>query len=357
MKVLAFPRYDALGASSRVRLLQYLPRLAGGGVETRVKPLLGDVYLRRKYAGRAPWAQILAAYATRLRDLLQKDSSVDALWIEKELWPWAPAWLERLFWGRVPVALDFDDAIFHNYDLHPNPVVRRLYGRKIDSLMRHASLVLAGNDYLAARARDAGATRVEVLPTVVDLDRYALATRPPADPSAPVVIGWIGSPATAAYLAQLAVPLAALAARRPIELRVIGANATIPGVRTVHVPWTEAGEVAALQACDIGVMPLADSPWERGKCGYKLIQYMACGLPVVASPVGANGVIVREGVDGFLASTAQQWEDALARLAADPALRTRLGLSGRARVETEYSLQANTSRLVDGLKTLARRAA
>jgi glycosyltransferase involved in cell wall biosynthesis len=275
------------------------------------------------------------------------------LWIEKELWPWAPAWLERAAWRGKPVLLDYDDAIFHNYDLHRSAAVRRLYGGKIDALMQHASMVVAGNDYLAERARRAGAASVEVLPTVVDLERYAPPVRPGVDAAKPVVIGWIGSPATVGYLQALAEPLARVAAGRAIELHVIGASAALPGVAVVQVPWSEAGEVQAIGGCDIGIMPLLDSPWERGKCGYKLIQYMACGLPVVASPVGANMHIVEPGVSGFLADGPAQWEAALVQLADDVALRRRLGRAGRAAVEAHYSLQVAAPRLIGWLHELA----
>lgn len=353
MKLAAFTRYGALGASSRVRLLQYLPALRATGISVQALALFDDEYLLRKYAGAVPWPRVARAYAARAREAGAAARRADVLWIEKELWPWAPAWLERAAWRDKPVLLDYDDAIFHNYDLHPSLAVRRLYGGKIDGLMHHASMVVAGNDYLAERARRAGAARVEILPTVIDLDRYAQPERTVADASAPVVVGWIGSPATVGYLQALAEPLARVAVGRAIELRVIGAPLALPGVVVTQVPWSETGEVQALRGCDIGIMPLPDSPWERGKCGYKLVQYMACGLPVVASPVGINARIVAPGVNGFLATSPAQWEQALVQLADDPALRQRLGQAGRALVETRYSLQVAAPRLANWLHELA----
>lgn len=353
LKLAAFTRYGALGASSRVRLLQYLPALQASGISVEVMALLDDDYLRRKYADAVPWPRVARAYAARALEAGAAAREADVVWIEKELWPWVPARLERAAWRGKPVLLDYDDAIFHNYDRHPRAAVRKLCGGKIDALMHDASMVVAGNDYLAERARRAGAARVEILPTVVDLKRYALPERRVADAEAPVVIGWIGSPATVQYLQVLAKPLARVAARHAIELRVIGAPAALPGVAVTQVPWSEAGEVQAVTVCDIGIMPLPDSPWERGKCGYKLIQYMACGLPVVASPVGVNARIVAPGVNGFLATEPSQWEDALARLAGDAALRRRLGRAGRASVEAHYSLQVAAPRLVRWLHELA----
>ena len=286
--------------------------------------------------------------------LFRSGPAPDLRWIEKELWPWVPATLERALLGRVPYALDFDDAIFHNYDLHRLAPVRRLWGRKIDRLMRRADLVTAGNDYLAERARQAGARRVEWLPTVVDLDRYPPPRPRPTDRPGPCRIVWIGSPSTVHYLREVEAALGRLASRRAIELTVIGAQIELPGVPLRCEGWTEAGEAAAIAAADIGIMPLPDSPWERGKCGYKLIQYMACGLPVVASPVGVNRRIVENGVNGFLADDAQAWIDRLEWLVDHGPERLAMGAQGRQQVERTYSLQANAPRLAGWLQELAR---
>lgn len=352
MRLDAFTRYGALGASSRVRLLQFAPALRAAGVDVQVQSLLDDDYLRRKYAGSVSWTGVARAYLKRLRATLTWTAR-DPIWVEKELWPWAPAWLERLVWRRRPVVLDYDDAIFHNYDLHRNALARHLFGHKIDALMRAAAMVVAGNEYLAQRARGAGARHVEILPTVVDLARYPPTDLPVCAAGGPVVIGWIGSPATVQYLRALAEPLARVASRCAIELRVIGARIDMPGVTVSHVPWSEADEVRAIAGCDIGIMPLPDSPWERGKCGYKLIQYMACSLPVVASPVGVNCSIVDPGQNGYLASDETQWEQSLVKLASDAELRRRFGATGRLAVEARYSLQVAAPRLAGWLQSLA----
>lgn len=359
MKVACLTRYGPLGASSRVRFMQYKEPLReiAPRLHLTLQSLLDDDYLQRKYARRSTFAATLRCYGHRFTspELLHR---ADLWWIEKELWPYVPASLERVLLGRAPYVLDLDDAIFHNYDLHPSTLVRRLLGRKIDRLMTGAALVTAGNSYIAQRARSAGARWVEVLPTVIDLFRYP--KRVPsapvtlADNSAPLTIGWIGSPATSRYLARISEPLARLANRRRIRLCLIGTDPlAIPGVEVVSLPWSEATEVEGILDFDIGVMPLADSPWERGKCGYKLIQYMACGLPVVASPVGVNTTLVEPGVNGFLARDAAGWYEALVRLADDAPLRRRMGAAGRERVEKEYCLQVTAPRLAQWLLAAA----
>lgn len=204
---------------------------------------------------------------------------------------------------------------------------------------RRADAVTAGNGYLAERARNAGCARVEIVPTVVDLDRYAIAPKR-AEATVPV-IGWIGSPATAGYLQLVAPVIECLRGRYPLRAVAIGARPDqVAGTPFEAIPWSAAGEAAQVAAFDIGIMPLLDTPWERGKCGYKLIQYMACGVPVIASPIGVNQEIVAHGVNGFLAGSPDEWKHALATLMADPGLRTRMGTAGRCKAEAEYSLQA-----------------
>jgi glycosyltransferase involved in cell wall biosynthesis len=356
MRLACLTRYGELGASSRVRFGQYLQPLARALPRLSVErqALLDDTYLQRKYARRPVLAAALRGYARRARSLLWRRPP-DLWWVEKELWPYAPARLELALLRRRPYVLDLDDAIFHNYDRHPLRAVRALYARKIDRLMRGAALVTAGNGYLAARARDAGAPWVEVLPTVVDLDRYPQCARGPA--SEVLTVGWIGSPATVHYLDALASPLRRLSGERRLRLCVVGGGEVrLTGVEVETVAWSPQSESRAIARFDIGVMPLADSPWERGKCGYKLIQYMACGVPVVASPVGVNASLVSEGENGYLAADDDAWYVALARLGSDPTLRAALGAAGRRRVEREYCVQVTAPRLARWLQCVVERA-
>jgi glycosyltransferase involved in cell wall biosynthesis len=358
MKLQCLTRYDDMGASSRVRMSQYLAALVRLAPDWSIQrqSLLDAAYLQRKYAGRDTVAATLRCYARRAQTLA-RDAPPDLWWIEKELWPYAPAWLERRLLAARPYVLDFDDAIFHNYDLHRFALVRGLLGGKIDLLMAKAALVTAGNAYLADRARAAGAPWVEIVPTAVDLDHYPMPEHENWTTSQPVDIVWIGSPATAAYLDALSGPLQELAARRSIRLVTIGAGARqIPGVEVLSLPWSAASEAADIARCQIGVMPLPDSPWERGKCGYKLIQYMACGLPVVASPVGVNSQIVRGGHNGWLATDSTQWLQHLGALVDDAAMRRRLGRAGRRMVEQGYSVQALAPRLAAMLREAAGRS-
>lgn len=345
MKILFLTRFGVQGASSRIRIVQYFPGFELTAIESVVSPLFDDAMLLQKYQlGGYGLLKLLAAYWRRVCALMGVHQ-FDLVWIEKEALPWFPAWFERWLLRHVPYVLDFDDAIFHNYDLHRSAWVRRVYGWRIDRLMKDARLVIAGNRYLADRAVAAGARWIEVIPTVVDLARYApkqiysIAIKPR--------IVWIGSPSTVQYLLELAEPLGVLAKRQPFTLRVIGGGAiTMLGVDVESLPWSADTEAAVIAECDVGIMPLRDTPWEQGKCAYKLIQYMACGLPTVASPIGANRDVVIEGETGFFADTTYAWVEKMEWLLGDAALRQRLGQAGRARVEAEYCLQQPAPRLV-----------
>ena len=356
LKVTLFSKYSRMGASSRLRSMQYLPLLAEHGIDVEVRELFPDAYLQARYGGSAFSAKkhVLKYYWRRAVQLFRV-SPGSVLWIEAELFPYLPYWLESMLRrSAAPFVAEYDDALFHNYDLSPRALVRRLLGRKIDRVMQHATCVIAGNGYLAARATQAGASRVELIPTVVDHRRYAEVVH---GERAQTVIGWVGSPATQKYLLDIRHALAAVCAKHDARLLLVGANAQmvdgLAGMPVELAAWSEETEAATIARMDIGIMPLIDGPWERGKCGYKLIQYMACGLPVVASPVGVNVDIVRQGENGYLATDDAAWEDAMQRLVKDASLRQRMGHAGREQVEREYSVAAQAPRLAAVLRSLA----
>jgi len=349
VKILALTRYGRKGASSRMRFEQFVPAFEELGIQVVVAPLLRDAYLDRLYAGQPrSWAGIAGDYLARL-PWLMRANQYDFLWIEKELFPDFPAWFELFLekWG-IRYAVDYDDAIFHNYDLSKNPWRHQLT-KKIDAVMQHASLVVCGNAYLAQRAFSVGARRVEVIPTVIDLDRYMVRKN---DAPGKLIVGWIGSSATVKYLDIVVPALRILAKEFPLKLCVIGADLAVNGIDVDCLPWSERDEVTQIQSFDIGIMPLVDSPWERGKCGYKLIQYMACGIPVVASPVGVNQEIVENDRSGYLASETEAWVGALRSLANSSDRRHQFGARGRTLVEDRYCLQVAAPQLASVFKNV-----
>lgn len=344
MRVLLFSKYGPRGASSRQRSYQYLPFLAKEGISVDISTLFDNRYLELFFSGgkRNPF-QVLRSYLNRARRIASL-SSYDLLWIEYELFPWIPAFVENRICRRwVPFIVDYDDAVFHRYDLNPSRLVRKLLGPKIDRIMRSADIVIAGNRYLAQRALAAGASRVVQIPTVVDLTRYRCRShRRESD----FTIGWIGTPHTARYLKQIEPAIQEIASRHRIQFVAVGAGElSLRGVSCKVPAWSEENEAESIAAFDVGVMPLRDEPFERGKCGYKLIQYMACGVPVIASPVGANMEIVDPGCNGFLAENQNQWFEAIEFLVRNPAKAAAMGLEGRRKVELHYSLHEMAPKL------------
>jgi glycosyltransferase involved in cell wall biosynthesis len=192
---------------------------------------------------------------------------------------------------------------------------------------------------------------VTTIPTSVDTSRWVPRATAAPNPGVPIV-GWIGSPTTGQYIRQLAPVLQRVAATHRFRMRISGAGAPVemPGVSVDDVPWALEREVELFNTCDVGVYPLPDDEWSKGKCGFKAIQFMACGVPVVASAVGVNREIVEDGVNGFLASTADEWVDKLGRLLTDPALRRRFGDAGRRTIEQRYSLEVNAPHLAEVLR-------
>lgn len=355
MNVTLLSKYSRIGASSRLRSLQYLPALEQAGIQVTPHELFDDDYLKRLYDGRGrSLPSVVCSYLARMRQL-RRPEKADLVWIEKEALPYVPYRLERGLMPRgIPYVVDYDDAVFHNYDLSSNRLVRELLGAKIDNVMANAAAVICGNDYLAERARWAGARRIERVPTVVDATRYSVANDAASDTVGPPVIGWIGSPSTQRYVLELKPVLEALHREQSVRLVLVGAQPDLAEqfgeLPATVLPWSEASEAQAIAGFDIGIMPLPDGPWERGKCGYKLIQYMAAGKAVVASEVGVNVEIVNGWQCGILADSQTQWHDALSFLLADSGKRRAFGEKGRQAVEHHYSLQAQAPRLAEILR-------
>jgi len=248
---------------------------------------------------------------------------------------------------------DVDDAIYVRKprQLGDAPDDSRWRKRKFAATCRWVDVVAAGNDVLDGVAR-ASAPAVTILPTSIDTAAYRPTTATAADP--PTIV-WIGSPENLVYLEMIRPALARLTGRYPtLKMRVICSRfPDWPEVNIERVAWSSATEAGALAAAHIGVMPLTDDEWARGKCAFKLLQYMAAALPCVASPVGANTEAVIDGFNGFHARTADEWERHLDALIRSPELRARFGASGRAHAESRYAMRTYQARYLELLQRVA----
>jgi glycosyltransferase involved in cell wall biosynthesis len=346
-KILVLTKYGSLGGSSRYRFYQYLPYLKSQGFDITVAPLLDNQYVTSINRGNRNISSVLLSYFHRLVRLIC-DRDYDLLWVEKELLPYIPEWLERILIGNIPYAVDYDDAQFHIYDYYGSKLTKILLAQKIDRVMAHAQLVIAGNKYIATRAAKAGAKRIEIIPTVIDLDRYSIKSDPR---SRNFNIGWIGSPGTSIYLKSIQSVFENLDRQRDCTFTLVGAgHLTLGNLELAIRDWREQSEVEDIKSFDVGIMPLDSTPWEEGKCGIKLIQYMACGLPVVGTPIGVNQEIIAHGVNGFQANSLAEWTEYLSKLANDPRLCEQMGAKGRAMVESKYCLQVTAPKLAQLLR-------
>lgn len=337
-RVLGLSLYGSQAASHRIRLSQYRTPLLQHGIHLEIYSLLDNPYLLRSFRGRPP--SLLALFNSYVRRInqLARSHCFDLAIVHCELFPFLPSWFE-LSMLKLPYIYDLDDAFYLKYRTGSKRLLFPFLGNKFDRFFSSAVAVTAGNSVLEAYARRHN-NQVFFLPSVVDTTHY-LPLAPLSLPSSNLfTIGWIGSPSTSPFLDMLVEPLQMLALEYPVRFLVIGGHSpSIPGVQVIEHPWSLLNEVSLIQQFDVGVMPLPDSDWARGKCAFKLIQYMACAVPVIASPIGANNDVVNTSC-GFLASTTAEWLSAFRRIASDPLLRQRLGSAARQRVQQRYSLNA-----------------
>lgn len=291
----------------------------------------------------------------RINELRKAAGSCDVIYLFRELAPIGPPVLERALAGLgLPIVYDFDDAIFVPSVSEANKAFQWLkFPRKTETICRLSRHVIVGNAYLKQYA-DQYCRDVTILPTTIDTVSY----QPKASNAIEgvPVIGWSGSVTTAAYLEAAAPMLQALRRRTPFRLAVIGkSGVSIPGIEVFSKPWSAAAEISDIRSFDIGLMPLPDDAWAKGKCGLKTLQYMALGVPSVSSPVGVNSEIIVDGTNGFLAANEAEWVGKLERLLQDEPLRRKFSVEGRRSVEERFSAGIQAPRFLDILMKSAGR--
>ncbi len=339
MKVLYFSKTDSLGPGSRYRIFQFRKFFEEKGIDLTIAPAFSDSYIEAeslmghmRHLKRG--TETVKAFFKRVIDF-RRIFEADVIAIEREFFPRFPPLFEfliKVFKGGY--VLEFDDAIF----LSPG----RVY--KYPFTIRMASKVVTGNEYLREYALPYN-PKVSVIPTCVDTGEYSL--RDDYRKAGAPAIGWVGLPYNFGHLELIRTPLERITGEKKGEFHVLSGRDPHLGFPVTFKKWTCEREAEWIRGFDVGVMPLWDTPFARGKCGLKLIQYMAAGVPVVASPVGVNCEIVEEGVNGFLASCDDEWYEKLSILLGDEKLREEMGRMGRRKVEKYYSLEVWGNRLVN----------
>ena len=365
MKVLFIVPYPTEAPSNRLRVEQYFSYLVRHGVEPVLRPFMTSDLYNIRYAPGSMARKVASlglSAASRFLDVRRAERA-DLIFIHREAFPVGGPFIEeKLAHQGRPLVFDFDDAIYLLNTGVPSPTVGLLKRpSKTARIINLATTVIAGNENLKAYASLYN-RNVTVIPTPVDTSIFAPRAGGVRPDDGKVVIGWMGSNTTAPYLKMVGDALAAVARRYPqVEIRAIGGS-YVPEVSpslTIR-RWNLQTELEDLHGFDIGIMPMPDTEWTRGKCGFKALLYMSCAVPPVCSPVGLTTEIVQDGLNGLLATTTEEWVDKLSMLVEDPSLRRRMGDAGRQTVEEKYSLTAHAPRFYETLvrtADLGRRAA
>ena len=342
--------------SQRFRVEQWAPHLADAhNIHLQFAPFesseLSELLYRRGHFTRK-------AFLT-LRDFARRGATVaearnfDAVVIHREAALIGPAIYERLLaWSGKPILFDFDDAIWMQQPEHRKLLSPLRFQRKTKTICRLANMVTAGNEFLAAYARHYN-SEVEMVPTTIELRDYPVVPEPNTQNR--FVVCWTGSTTTLVHFERARGPLECLAKTVPLTVKIIcnkPPERPVAGADMHFVPWSTEGEAQELGDCHVGIMPLPDNGFTRGKCGLKALQYMATGRPVVVSPVGVNKDIVQEDQNGYLAANDEEWVEALMKLAASPQLRARLGSAGRKRVERDYSAPVGAAKFASAIRAI-----
>lgn len=342
IKVLCLVPYPTEGASNRVRVEQFVPYLASKGMACRVRPFVNSsfykiLYLPYRYLEKIFW--FLVCTLNRFCDIVRA-LRYDIILIHREAYPFAGPFIETILYkiGK-PIIFDFDDAIYlPNTSEHNIYIERFKKPGKVARIIGMSRWVITGNSHLEDYALRYN-KNVTVIPSSVDTEKYCPAPAKAAKKD--IVIGWIGSETTKRFLNELEDVFIEVANRHEglVTFKVIGPPfRSLKLKNVVNKKWSLEDEISDLQSLDIGIMPMPDTEWTKGKCAFKALLYMACGIPVIVSPAGVNTQIVKDGWNGYLAKNATEWFEKMSLLIEDGILRTANGKNGRQTVIEKYSL-------------------
>jgi glycosyltransferase involved in cell wall biosynthesis len=366
MKVLGLSSYPVEAACARYRMEQFVGPLAERGIALTTRAFLDSKLFAQLYRREALTRTAIGLFKPallRLRDVVTA-AKADVVMVQREAMMFGPPLVEWLATHALkrPMVLDLDDATYVSYT---SPTYGSL-GRtlkwfgKTDDLIRWAAIVTCGNRAIAEYVSSKGAA-ARVIPTVVDTEVFQPAAGCSKD--MPVMLGWIGTHSTFPYLESVFPVLEELAKIHRFQLKVVGAGKDeikIPGVEVENLPWKLEREVQDFQSIDIGLYPidaaLYSGKWAAGKSGFKAVQYMAVGVPYVATPVGGSAEIGEAGSTHFFALTNDEWRKALETLIVDSETRRRMGAAGRRHVIEHYTLPAQADKLAAALREAAKKA-
>jgi len=347
MKITFFPKYDESGASSRYRTYQYLKFFKENHIEIKVIPFFDESHIKNinQKKRKSIFKYLKYVVKRKAAVLFLKRNSL--IVIEKELFPYFPPFFERfLKFKNIKFILDYDDAVIHNYDESTNPIIRKLLSNKIPIIQKKAAAVINGSYYLQNLSLKNNPNSFYI-PTSLDIEKYKLKSYH----SDEFIIGWIGSASTSQLILPFLNVIKQFCEHYHCNLHLIGFDKSLINLNEYKfiklIEWQADTEIEEINKFSVGISPSTDSPFMRGKCAFKSIQYMACAKPVVTSPVGANADVVNHGITGFHANSEQDWYNYLEELYKNPELRQNMGKIGRKKVEEEFSIQVNYKKYID----------
>jgi len=356
-KILFIAPYPFKGASSRYRVCQYFPYLDEKGISYTFSPFFSEAFFEILYQ-KGHWTlkmlYFLEGTIRRLIDCI-RSFRYDAVFIHLEAFPLGITFFERCLKrinGRI--IYDLDDAIFMKASSEVNSFVKHFKSSlKYPKIISMSTGIITCNQYLSeSYVKRYTGLPVEVIHTPIDTDRFSPAPVPISND--PVLLGWIGSPTTAVYLESIIPWLESLYGEIPFHLKIIGANRQIESncIPIIQRNWEYETEVDEFRSLDIGLYPLPDNDWIKGKTGFKPIQYMAVGIPCVCSALGSNLTIIKDGWNGFLASNETEWKTKLGCLIRNPELCREMGRRGRECAVREYSVYANAEKFLKVIESV-----
>lgn len=336
--------------SQRFRFEQYLDVLKENGFKYEISHLIDaedDSYFYEPGHYWQKFKILVKSFVRRLKDV-RRMKQFDLVFVQREAFMTGTAIFEKLAARNSKLIFDFDDAIWLNDTSFGNQNLSWLKRPgKTAEIISVSSLVLAGNEYLANFARKFS-NNVEVIPTTIDMEYHVGIERKLATRS-PITIGWTGTSTTLPHFLTILPVLRRLKTAYGNEVAfkiIVNEDRYFPEISTHTTAWSKESEIEDLNEIDIGLMPLKNTEWQQGKCGFKALQFMALGLPIVLSPVGVNSEIAQHEVTGYLVNDEQEWFDAISQLIDDKDLRERMGVAGKRRIEQLYSKQALTDKFI-----------
>jgi glycosyltransferase involved in cell wall biosynthesis len=356
MKVLFWVPYPTEGASNRYRVEQYLSYLKTAQIKCSLRPFWSSCAYKILYKPRHYFKKLfflIIGTISRILDLIRV-MNYDVVFIHREAYPIGGPFFETILSiRRKPFIFDFDDAIFLPASSRTNNFIERFKNpNKVAKIIEMSRYVIAGNHYLLDFALQYN-RYVSIIPTPIDTQRYYPEVKKCNDE---IVIGWIGSVTTLGFLDSMRDIFIKISKQfSRVKFKIVGGHFFIDSLSNIiSKPWSLEEEIEDLRTFDIGIMPMPDNQWTRGKCGFKAILYMSMGIPCVCSPVGVNKEIITDGVNGFLADTKDEWIGKLSLLIENPQLRQRIGLAGRKTVEERYSVKVNVPKFLEILHNVYR---